>query len=130
MRSFETVSKNSFIVFCRQTMDLRTAQEVEQDRKARHYGRAYQFLRCLHKEGKAVIDVKRRIEAHITKYHLRLDECAHYCRLCFFRCWDRKTLENHITSYQRHVKVAREQSVDGNDFKYLVSIMCLERLIM
>jgi hypothetical protein len=28
-----------FIVFCRQTMDLRTAQEIEQDRKSRHYGR-------------------------------------------------------------------------------------------
>jgi hypothetical protein len=40
-------------------------------------------LRCMHKEGKAVIDVKRRTEAHITKYHLRLGECAHNCRLCF-----------------------------------------------
>jgi hypothetical protein len=99
-------------------MDLRTAQEVEQyrKRKVRHYqyGMVYQCLPCLHQERKAVIDVKRRIKAHINKYHLRLDAVGFV-----FPCWDRKTPGDRITSYQKHVRVASDQNVDVNDVRYL-----------
>lgn len=83
-RCLGTNNKDGIFQNFRLAMDLRTVVQTDDaDRKAKHCGRAYQCLKCLHKDNK-VIDVKRRIEAHITKYQLRLDECAHYCRLCFF----------------------------------------------
>ena len=103
-------------------MDKRIVKRPDElDRTARHYGRAYQCLRCLYKDGVNRIDVKRRIEAHITKYHLSLDEVGHYCRLCSFRCWDRKTLEDHVRFYARHRRMAKEQGVTGKEEDLLVS---------
>lgn len=85
------------------------------DKRAKHYGRAYQCLRCLHRDNKEVIDVKRRMLGHIMKTHLSLDEVPHYCRLCQFRCMDRATLERHVKNYARH-KRAMSGRQDSEEF--------------
>lgn len=84
------------------------------ERMARHKGRAYQCLRCCHQGGKEVIDVKARIECHIMKTHLSLDQVPFYCSLCLFRCSDKATLLDHVTKFKRHEVMAKMKGVSGN----------------
>ena len=58
----------------------------EARRRAKHRGRAYQCLACFHKEGKNTINEKGKIEFHILKNHVKLDEDPFYCRLCLSVC--------------------------------------------
>ena len=74
-------------------------------------GRAYQCLRCLHKSGKEFVDARYRVENHILKQHLGLDEVPHYCSLCLFRCLKRSDLDDHIRHYKRHSLLAAEKGV-------------------
>ena len=84
------------------------------EKMARHKGRAYQCLRCCHQGGKEVIDVKARIECHIMKTHLSLDQVPFYCSLCLFRCSDKATLLEHVTKFNRHEVMAKMKGVAGN----------------
>ena len=54
---------------------------VEEDRieRARKRGKAYQCLKCFSREGKRTVDIKCRIEDHIMKMHLALEEVPFYC---------------------------------------------------
>ncbi len=59
-------------------------------------GRAYQCTRCGLKE------VKGRIEAHIYKLHVPLEQSPFYCSLCMFRCNNEKQLLSHVKGYKGH----------------------------
>lgn len=88
--------------------------------RAKHKGRAYQCMPCFHKEGKETIDVRGRIEEHILKNHVSLDEVPYYCRLCLFRCQRREQLFQHVTSYARHREMAIKRGVTDNS-QFLVT---------
>lgn len=47
-------------------------------------------------------DRKGRLIGHVLKYHIPMDRVPFSCSLCNFRCTDKKTLVNHLNSYQRH----------------------------
>jgi len=98
-----------------------TSVDEMREKTAKHYGRAYQCLRCLYKDDKEEVDVKRRMLAHITKYHMSMDQVAFYCRLCSFRCWSRGELEDHVDGYGPHRKEAKRLGKDHKDPRYLVS---------
>ncbi|MEW8446381.1 MAG: hypothetical protein AB2661_21050 [Candidatus Thiodiazotropha sp.] len=88
--------------------------------RAKHKGRAYQCMPCFHKEGKETIDVRGRVEEHILKNHVSLDEVPFYCRLCLFRCQRREQLIQHVTSYARHREMANKRGVTDNS-QFLVT---------
>ena len=68
---------------------------------------------CLSKGIKYVAE-KIRVEDHIMKMHLSLDEVPFYCSLCMFKCRSSTTLDNYLTRYIRHTLVA-EEKVDAAD---------------
>ena len=91
--------------------------DVENREKARRRGRAYQCMHCYHKEGQKVIDVKYRMEDHILRLHMTLEQAPFYCKLCFFRCFKWEQLVDHITSYRRHIAMAHKGNVvNHSDF--------------
>ena len=88
--------------------------DVELVERAKHRGRAYQCLPCYHKEGRVVINEKGRIENHILKNHVKLDEVPYYCSLCLFRCHSLQQLNKHVTAYARHREMARKRDVQDH----------------
>ena len=88
--------------------------DVELVERAKHRGRAYQCLPCYHKEGRVVINEKGRIEDHILKNHVKLDEVPYYCSLCLFRCHSLQQLNKHVTAYARHREMARKRDVQDH----------------
>lgn len=80
------------------------------ENKAKHRGRAYQRLRCL-QTGKEVINVKARIEDHLMKHHLSLDQVPYYCTLCLFKCKDENTLKEDVRKFPRHALIAAEKGI-------------------
>lgn len=82
--------------------------------RAKHRGRAYQCLPCYHKEGRVVINEKGRIEDHILKTHVKLDEVPFYCSLCLFRCHSLQQLNKHVTAYARHREMAKKRDVQDH----------------
>jgi hypothetical protein len=47
-------------------------------------------------------DRKGRLIGHVLKNHIPMDRVPFSCSLCYFRCTDKKTLVNHLNSYQMH----------------------------
>lgn len=88
--------------------------DVEMVERAKHRGRAYQCLPCYHKEGRVVINEKGRIEDHILKTHVKLDEVPFYCSLCLFRCHSLQQLNKHVTAYARHREMAKKRDVQDH----------------
>ena len=88
--------------------------DIELVERAKHRGRAYQCLPCYHKEGRVVINEKGRIEDHILKNHVKLDEVPYYCSLCLFRCHSLQQLNKHVTAYARHREMARKRDVQDH----------------
>ena len=43
--------------------------------------------------------VKSRVENHIYKYHLALDQCPFYCTFCLFRSTEKTPLQQHVYTY-------------------------------
>ena len=86
---------------------------VEEDRieRARKRGKAYQCLRCFSREGKRTVDIKCRIEDHIMKMHLALEEVPFYFKLCSFRCQKKEQLLQHVSGYSRHVLLAAKYKI-------------------
>ena len=95
-------------------MKMSTLKNDALEKAAKHRGRAYQCLRCLDQHGKEVIDVKSRIEDHIMKHHLSLDQVPFYCNLCLFKCKDLTTLQEHVGKFSRHALVASEKGISAN----------------
>lgn len=60
------------------------------------------------------IDVKARIECHVMKTYVSLDQEPFYCSLCLFCCSDKATLLEHVTTCKRHEVMAKMQGVAGN----------------
>ena len=91
---------------------LRAASKSLEDmqRAAKLKGRAYQCIRRCHQEGKEFIDFKKRVEEHILKYHLSLDQ-GFYCTLCLFRSTDRSSLFYHVFKHHRHRQIVQEKGV-------------------
>ena len=85
-----------------------------EEEKAKHGGLGYQCLRCLSKRVQYVAE-KIRVEDHIMKMHLSLDEVPFYCSLCMFKCKMSTTLDNHLVRYRRHALIAEEKKVDAAD---------------
>ena len=91
-----------------------------EEEKAIHRGQGYQCLRCLSK-GVQYVAEKIRVEDHIMKMHLSLDEVPFYCSLCMFKCKTPTTLDNHLVRYRRHALIAEEKKVDAADHSCLRS---------
>ena len=89
--------------------------EAERTEKARRMGRAWQCLRCHYREQKRTVDRKGRIEDHIMKVHLALEEVPFYCRLCLFRCQKKEQLKNHVTAHKRHVEMAAKRQITDHE---------------
>ena len=89
--------------------------EVERLEKAKRMGRAWQCLRCYHREQKRTVDRKGRIEDHIMKVHLALEEVPYYCRLCLFRCQRQEQLRSHVTAHKRHVEMAAKRNITDHE---------------
>ena len=89
--------------------------EAERIEKARRMGRAWQCLRCHYREQKRTVDRKGRIEDHIMKVHLALEEVPFYCRLCLFRCQRQEQLTNHVTAHKRHVEMATKRQITDHE---------------
>ena len=94
-------------------MENNMLEGVEEDRieRARKRGKAYQCLRCFSREGKRTVDIKCRIEDHIMKMHLALEEVPFYCKLCSFRCQKKEQLLQHVSGYSRHVLLAAKYKI-------------------
>lgn len=76
-------------------------------------GRAY---KCLHCRGNSpCIGEKRRVEAHVYKTHVPLENSPFYCKLCTFRCTAQDDLEKHVHSFKPHGERAAQQGDDFND---------------
>ena len=71
-------------------------QAVNMQGEIKNRGRAYRCNRC-HK-----VLRKSRMEAHIMKVHVPMDQVPYYCALCSFRCTERQTLLDHLRSYRPH----------------------------
>lgn len=76
-----------------------------------HNGRAYQCLRCMGRDGKQVIGRKQRVEEHILKTHLSLDQVPYYCRLCLFRSTSKHHLLSHVAGYKPHARMVLEKGI-------------------
>ena len=80
------------------------------EKTAKHKGRANSCVRCS-RTGKSYIDVKSRVENHIYKYHLALDQCPFYCTLCLFRSSEKASLQQHVHTYNRHRQEAKKMGI-------------------
>ncbi|MEW8544497.1 MAG: hypothetical protein AB2693_13280 [Candidatus Thiodiazotropha sp.] len=87
---------------------IKTTEEME--KMAKHKGRAYECLHC-GRQGKTLIDVKSRVEDHILKYHLGLDQAPFYCSLCLFRSTEKKPLLEHVFRHSRHRQEAQNKNI-------------------
>jgi len=56
--------------------------------------------------------------AHVLKDHIPLDRVPYYCTLCNFRCQEAKTLEDHLTDYEPHVK--EEARIGSPDYSRIL----------
>lgn len=88
---------------------MKSSEELE--KAARHKGRAYECLHCSRQGNKAVVDVKSRVEEHILKYHLGLDQAPFYCTLCLFRSTEKKPLLQHVNHHSRHRSEALKKNI-------------------
>ena len=77
--------------------------------KACNRGRAY---KCMHCEKKGKVNTKQRIEDHVYKYHVALDEQTYWCRLCMFRSRTKVGLSSHVNTYARHKNVLIEKGLN------------------
>ena len=96
-------------------MEHTAMAEVERLEKAKRMERAWQCLRCYHREQKRTVDRKGRIEDHIMKVHLALEEVPYYCRLCLFRCQRQEQLSSHVTAHKRHVEMAAKRNITDHE---------------
>ena len=112
----ESIAHGGMVIVCFQVKMENSSPmvgggDVELVERAKHRGRAYQCLPCYHKEGRVLISEKGRIEDHILKNHVKLDEVPFYCSLCLFRCHSQQQLNRHVTAYARHREMARKRDV-------------------
>ena len=68
-----------------------------------------------------------RVEDHIFKIHLSLDQVPFICNLCLFRCKDAVVLQEYVKKYSRHSLVANENKIQpGQHYKInLVNIIII-----
>ena len=50
----------------------------------------------------AMVDRKGRLEDHILKAHVPVENVPFYCKLCLFRSQDRAKFYHHLANYSRH----------------------------
>lgn len=74
-------------------------------------GLAYQCLRCHMPE--VYIAERSRVEAHLWKRHLPLDQAPYFCTLCLYRSTDYRSLANHIKSFQPHINHRNSLAKEG-----------------
>ena len=82
--------------------------------RARKRGAAYQCVRCHNTDGTKVVNIKCRMEEHIIKYHLTLEEVPFRCLLCDFVCLKNDHLLQHVAGNARHVLIAAKQKIIDN----------------
>ena len=99
--------------------ELSVFEDQEKVERAKKRGKAWQCLHCHNNSQKRWVDIKCRVEDHIMKYHLALEEVPFYCRLCWFRCQRQDQLVGHVTKYKRHVELATQGQVTDHS-SYLI----------
>ena len=99
--------------------ELSVFEDQEKVERAKKRGKAWQCLHCHNNSQKRWVDIKCRVEDHIMKYHLALEEVPFYCRLCWFRCQRQDQLVGHVTKYKRHVELATQGQITDHS-SYLI----------
>lgn len=89
-------------------------EDAELRERARRRGRAYQCLRCHYQEGRRVVDIKCRLEDHVLRNHVPLEEVPFFCSLCLYKCQQREQILSHFTSCKRHKDTAEKRGVKDN----------------
>jgi len=70
----------------------------------------------MQKEGvKQVIGRKSRVEDHVMKQHLSLDEVPYYCRLCRFVTDSWTSLQGHVKGYKTHARIRDGKGMKDSD---------------
>lgn len=105
-----------FSIFLQSPLKMFTKTPAEL--KAGKRGRKYQCVRCMNK-GEEYFNTKSRMEGHIIKPHLGLDQIPFYCNLCMFKCRDYPTLKDHVTKFPRHRAVVNEKKLEPDDLSSL-----------
>lgn len=90
---------------------LNSMEDPERIERAKKRGKAWQCLRCHYRDQKRWVDIKCRVEDHVMKMHLALEEVPFYCKLCLFRCQRKDQLVAHVTKYKRHVDMAAKSNI-------------------
>ena len=86
--------------------------EREARERARRRGRAYQCMTCHYREGRRVVDIKCRIEEHILKMHVALENVPYYCCLCLFKGQRKEQLLQHFKTCKRHRDMAEKRGIE------------------
>jgi hypothetical protein len=74
-------------------------------------GYAYECIKCEEKfRGE-----KRRVRAHVYKYHLALDEVPFYCSLCHYMTDCERDIVRHVKGYKRHQAMVDDLRAEGKE---------------
>ena len=88
--------------------------------KARRRGIAYQCLWCYNLKGTKQVNIKCRMEEHITKTHLEKEEMPFRCLLCGYVCVSFMKLESHTRDNAKHVlQAAKRKVLDDRPFLWI-----------
>ena len=88
--------------------------------KARRRGIAYQCLWCYNLKGTKQVNIKCRMEEHITKTHLEKEEMPFRCLLCGYVCMSFMKLESHTRDNAKHVlQAAKRKVLDHRPFLWI-----------
>ena len=90
---------------------LNRVEDSERIERAKKKGKAWQCLRCLYRDQKRWVDIKCRVEDHVMKMHLALEEVPFYFQLCLFMCQRKDQLVTHVTKYKSHVDMAAKSNI-------------------
>ena len=74
---------------------------------------------CLHCPPEvAITGEKGRVEGHIMKMHLALDQNKFYCLLCMYRSKDRNPFLKHASTFEPHFRnrQSKGENYDGDHF--------------
>lgn len=82
---------------------------VEMKAKLAKRGYAYECVKC----GSKFRGEKRRVRAHVYKYHLALDEVPFYCSLCHYMTENERDIARHVKGYKPHQNMVESLMAEG-----------------
>ena len=101
-------------------MDL-SIYDKETIERARHRGRAYLCLACVHLKKKRVADELGKLEDHIVRNHVELERVPFYCQLCTFKCMKQGQFTSHLSQNKRHMFMCSQRQIQDSSHWKVVS---------